>query len=147
MRKSTLFATVALSLAAAFAANVAQAREADVQWSVTIGSPAFSQPAPHYTRPYPVYARPAPLYTQPVPMNAPRDYYRRSVRWDHDGDGIPNRYDRVYNPRWDRDGDGVPNRRDRHDRQDRQDHSRLDRDGDGMPGRHDRSIGPGWRDR
>lgn len=39
MRKSTLFATVALSLAAAFAANVAQAREADVQWSVTIGSP------------------------------------------------------------------------------------------------------------
>jgi hypothetical protein len=29
-----------------------------------------------------------------------------------DGDGIPNRQDRVYNPRWDRDGDGIPNRRD-----------------------------------
>jgi hypothetical protein len=41
--------------------------------------------------------------------------YREPTRWDRDGDGIPNRYDRVYNPRWDRDGDGVPNRYDRHD--------------------------------
>ena len=39
---------------------------------------------------------------------------QRPTRWDRDGDGIPNRYDRVYNPRWDRDGDGVPNRYDRH---------------------------------
>jgi hypothetical protein len=29
-------------------------------------------------------------------------------RWDRDGDGIPNRYDRLYNPAWDRDGDGIP---------------------------------------
>jgi len=42
-----------------------------------------------------------------------------------DGDGMPNRYDRVYNPRWDRDGDGVPNRYDRHD------HTRYGRDGRG----------------
>jgi hypothetical protein len=40
---------------------------------------------------------------------------RPPTRWDRDGDGIPNRYDRVYNPRWDRDGDGIPNRYDRHD--------------------------------
>ena len=39
--------------------------------------------------------------------------YREQRHWDIDGDGIPNRYDRVYNPRWDRDGDGVPNRYDR----------------------------------
>ena len=41
--------------------------------------------------------------------------YRAPTRWDRDGDGVPNRDDRVYNPRWDRDGDGVPNRYDRHD--------------------------------
>ncbi|HZM46938.1 MAG TPA: hypothetical protein VFC14_19120 [Burkholderiales bacterium] len=52
-----------------------------------------------------------------------------SSRWDRDGDGIPNRYDRTPygrrfadndrygrwhygGPRWDRDGDGVPNRYD-----------------------------------
>ena len=51
---------------------------------------------------------------------APRYYghsaYRSApTRWDRDGDGIPNRYDRVYNPRWDRDGDGIPNRYDRYD--------------------------------
>jgi hypothetical protein len=40
----------------------------------------------------------------------------RGRSWrDADGDGIPNRRDRVYNPRWDVDGDGVPNRYDRHD--------------------------------
>ena len=48
-----------------------------------------------------------------------RDYgyresgYREPRRWDVDGDGIPNRHDRVYNPRWDRDGEGVPIRYDR----------------------------------
>jgi hypothetical protein len=53
-------------------------------------------------------------------------------RWDRDGDGIPNRYDRVYNPRWDRDGDGVPNRYDRYDNRGH------DRDRDGIPDRFDR---------
>ena len=33
--------------------------------------------------------------------------YDRRARWDRDGDGVPNRYDR------DRDGDGVPNWADR----------------------------------
>ena len=51
--------------------------------------------------------------------------YREPTRWDRDGDGVPNRYDRVYNPRWDRDGDGVPNRYDRYD------NSRHGRDGRG----------------
>lgn len=46
---------------------------------------------------------------------------------DRDRDGIPNRYDRVYNPRWDRDGDGVPNWRDRDGRHGRNDrHDRHD---------------------
>jgi hypothetical protein len=38
----------------------------------------------------------------------PAQYDRRPTRWDRDGDGIANRYDR------DRDGDGVPNRFDRY---------------------------------
>ena len=63
----------------------------------------------------PVYS--APVYRQPQGIYAPvrGHYYRQPTRWDRDGDGIPNRYDRVYNPRWDRDGDGIPNRYDRHD--------------------------------
>jgi len=44
-----------------------------------------------------------------------RAAYRAPTRWDVDGDGIPNRVDRVYNPRWDVDGDGIPNARDRFD--------------------------------
>ena len=51
-----------------------------------------------------------------------RDFHGRRFhqpsRWDRDGDGIPNRYDRtpdgeVRFRRGDRDGDGVPNRFDR----------------------------------
>lgn len=114
-----LAATVAIGLLALLGTGAAQARDADVRWSVTIGSPA------------PAY-RTTPVYTQPVyDYRTPRydDRYHRDYRdhrdhrddrrhadrrWDVDGDGIPNRYDRVYNPRWDRDGDGVPNRYDRH---------------------------------
>ena len=97
---------VAAGMAVTLTAGLAQARGgADVQWSVTIGAPVA---APVYAAPYPVYRQPAPVY---------RAYpsYRQPTRWDRDGDGIPNRYDRVYNPRWDRDGDGVPNRYDRRD--------------------------------
>ncbi|KPF50334.1 hypothetical protein IP87_10705 [beta proteobacterium AAP121] len=59
------------------------------------------------------------VITQPVVVVPPRGAYRvgHGRGWkDADRDGIPNRYDRVYNPRWDVDGDGVPNRHDRHDR-------------------------------
>ncbi len=120
--KTRRFAFAALALAATASAGLAQARgPVDVQWQVTIGSPVGGYPArggvvvsaPVYV-PAPVFL-PAPVYgPAPVP---PRytNVYRQPTRWDVDGDGIPNRYDRVYNPRWDVDGDGIPNRHDRHD--------------------------------
>jgi hypothetical protein len=84
-------------LAGALGAGVAQAHErADVQWSVTVGTPLYGQPvysAPVYTAP--VY-RPAPVYVAPAPVYGYHGY-REPTRWDADGDGIPNRYDRVYN--------------------------------------------------
>ena len=96
-----------LALAGAWATTAAQARSnVDVQWSVHIPGPigvtVYSQP-PRWSSPAVVVA--------PVNM-APRFSHGRG---DRDRDGIPNRYDRVYNPRWDRDGDGVPNSYDRHD--------------------------------
>ena len=119
MSKTKLFVAGALALAGTLAAGLAQARGADVQWSVTIGTPigvpVYSQPvyqpAPVYV-PAPVVVRPAPVYHQHGWRDGRR--YDERTRWDRDGDGVPNRYDRVYNPRWDRDGDGVPNRYDRH---------------------------------
>jgi hypothetical protein len=105
-------AAAVLATTGALAAGEAEARDVDVQWSVTIGSPYYS-PAPVYA-PAPVYVRP-PVYVAPAPVYWQRGgHYQQPRRWDRDGDGIPNRYDRRYNPRWDRDGDGVPNRYDRH---------------------------------
>lgn len=117
---------IALALGALAAAGSAQARDVDVQWSVTIGSPRVGVVvgAPVYGPP--VYAPRvyAPrVVTQPVVVLPPHGVYGPGVYspgrgrgWrDADRDGIPNRYDRVYNPRWDVDGDGVPNRYDRHD--------------------------------
>ena len=115
MSSKTLIVS-AIALTAALGAGVAQAYgRDDVQWSVTIGAPIYSQPV--YSQP--VYA-PEPVIVQPAPVYAPAygygyQHYRQPTRWDRDGDGIPNRYDRVYNPRWDRDGDGIPNRYDRYD--------------------------------
>ncbi len=123
------FTTATLATAATLAVGTAQAREADVKWSVTIGTPVYAQPVPVYTRPTPVYVQPAPVY---LPHS-----YRQPTRWDRDGDGIANRYDRLYNPVWDRDGDGIPNQRDRFDTR------RNDRDGDGIPNRLDRHDGRG----
>ncbi|HET9644265.1 MAG TPA: hypothetical protein VFP68_13120 [Burkholderiaceae bacterium] len=112
---------IALVAAAGLMAGAAQARD-DVQWSVTIGTPVYTRPAPVYV--------PAPVYTQPAPVVVYPGYrhYRAPSRWDRDGDGIPNRYDTVYNPRWDRNGNGVPDWRE-HRRDPRWD------------GRDDR---PGW---
>jgi hypothetical protein len=115
MSKSKLFVTVALGLAGALGVGVAQART-DVQWSVTIGVPVHAQPVctlpvPVYVRPLPVYTRPAPVWVQPAPVYQ-RTAYLQPTRADRDGDGIPNRRDRLYNPQWDRDGDGIPNRHD-----------------------------------
>jgi len=130
----------ALAATGALGAGVAQAHEADVQWAVTIGAPIYAQSAPAYTRSAPVYGWTAPIYAEPAPMYQ-RPRYHQPTRWDRDGDGIPNRYDPVYNPIWDRDGDGIPNRYDRFD------NSRHDRDGHGVPDRFDRHDGPRWRDR
>jgi len=145
---SKLFVTTALGLAAALGAGGAQAREAEVQWSVTVGTPVVVAPvipygrsAPVYGPPAAVYAQPAQVYVQPAPVGL-ADGYRQPTRWDVDGDGIPNRYDRLYNPRWDRDGDGIP------DRYERVRNPRWDRDGDGVPNRHDHyDNGPRDRDR
>ena len=122
-------AALALALTGLLAAGAAQAGgRPDVQWSVTIGSPhvGVSVGAPIYApRVYaePVYERyvPAPrYYPQPVVVVPQRGVH--GAGWHHghqrgyrdaDHDGIPNRYDRHYNPRWDRDGDGIPNRHDR----------------------------------
>ncbi len=135
-----------LVLAGALASGLAQARGGDdVQWSVTIGTPVG---VPVVRQAYPVYTQPV----QVVPVQRyPRHAYQQPTRWDRDGDGIPNRYDRVYNPRWDLDGDGIPNR------QDRAHNPRWDRDGDGVPNRYDHRDGsrhdrdgdgvPNWQDR
>ena len=137
MHSKTLV-VAALALTGALGAGLAQARGQDeVQWSVSIGGPigvsVYSQPYPVYNQPYPAYRQLAPVYRE--------QRYQQPTRWGRDGDGIPNRYDRVYNPRWDRDGDGIPNRYDHHDR------VRYDRDGDGIPNgqdRHDGRSGRGW---
>ena len=146
MSKIRFVIPTALALAAALSAGAAQARDADVRWSVTIGSPVYSVPAPVYVRPQPVYyVAPPPVYYMPLPAYgyvvpaAPVARYRSPTYWDRDGDGIPNRYDRVYYPTWDRDGDGIPNRHDRVY------NPAWDRDGDGIPNRHDRHPRDGGR--
>ena len=117
---------LALGAAAWLAATAAQARDLDVRWSVTIGVPGLvvsTGPAvgvPVYAAPvYPVPVYAAPVYAVPAPVYGPPRHrhpgYAAVRPWDRDGDGIPNRFDPVYNPRWDRDGDGIPNRYDRRD--------------------------------
>ena len=118
----------ALAIGGALATGAAQARGGDVQWSVTVGTPAVQW---HVASPVARVVVPVPVY--------PRYIYHASGHrhgyGDRDRDGIPNRYDRVYNPRWDIDGDGIPNRRDRVY------NPRWDRDGDGIPNRYDRHPG------
>lgn len=129
------FVVGALVLAGALASGVAQARGGDdVYWSVTIGAPVG---VPVNRQPPPIYVRPAPVVVPVHPY--PRHGYVQPTRWDRDGDGIPNRYDRVYNPRWDVDGDGIPNR------YDRVYNPRWDRDGDGVPNWRERGDGLGHR--
>jgi hypothetical protein len=108
MRKITFAAAL---LAGALSTGAAQARGAvDVQWQVTIGSPQVHLPGGAV-----VLLPPLPL---PRAVVAPRRdiSYPAPQRRDADRDGIPNRYDPVYNPRWDVDGDGIPNRYDRYPR-------------------------------
>lgn len=129
-------AAFALALTGALTTGAAHARDpVQVQWSVTIGNPHLgvviggpaypAQPAYHAYPAYPVhpghnpyshsYGPPARVFIDPRHGTAHARHGRGTGWHDADRDGIPNRYDRVYNPRWDRDGDGVPNRYDRHD--------------------------------
>ncbi|MFO1268833.1 MAG: hypothetical protein U1F25_17885 [Rubrivivax sp.] len=131
-----LIAALVLAAGGLGAAASAQAHP-EVQWSVTIGTPGVGVAVPV---PAPFVVVPAPrVHALPPPA---RVVYREPTRWDVDGDGIPNRYDRVYNPRWDVDGDGIPNRRDAHpgtpDRGAYRDH------GGPSHGRDDRGYGPGY---
>ena len=146
------FVLAAFGTAAVLASGLAQARSpVDVQWQVTIGSPVGGYPvhggvvvsAPVYLPP-PVLVVPryVPQYQaqyqpqyQPQHQPRPAPPYCEPTRWDSDGDGIPNRYDRVYNPRWDRDGDGIPNHHDHHDRYNRYDQG--SREGRGYRDWHD----------
>ena len=86
MSINKILVTAALASAGALGVGAAQAQGVDVQWSVTLGTPIYAQPAPVYTRPAPGYWQPFAWY--------PQRGYRQPTRWDRDGDGIPNRYDR-----------------------------------------------------
>jgi hypothetical protein len=151
MSKPKLLVTATLVLSALLGAGAAQAQP-DVQWAVTIGSsgsvPVVQQPVV-VQRPV-VVSQPV-VVPRPVVMQQPvvveqrvyerpgyawhrpwQGYYRQPTRWDHDGDGIPDRRDPVYNPRWDRDGDGIPNRHDPVY------NPQWDRNGNGIADRHER---------
>ena len=131
MSKSRLLAVAALVATGALGAGVAQAQETHVSWSITIGTPVAVLPVPAVVRPAPVIV-PAPVVVQPVQYRARMYGYVRPTAWDRDGDGIPNRHDRLSNPVWDRDGDGIPNR------YDHRYNASWDRDGDGIPNQRDR---------
>ena len=60
MNKSRLLAVAAMVATGALGVGAAQAQEAHVRWSVTIGSPVF------YPLPVPTIVRPAPVLVQPA---------------------------------------------------------------------------------
>jgi hypothetical protein len=141
------FVATATVLAGALAAGTVHAGP-DVQWQVTIETPKIRLPG-HVVLPLPPIPVPravvvapqadtrtyAPVYGQVYAQGYGHGDQRR---WDADGDGIPNRYDRVYNPRWDRDGDGIPNRYDAYPND--------PRNGRGWRERDDVRRGDHWRD-
>jgi hypothetical protein len=112
MSKSRMLIDATLALSGVLAGSAAQAANADLQWSIVIGTPVYNGPVP-VVQLLPVYRPGASVWAPPAPLHA-RWADPRVTRWDRDGDGIPNRHYRHYNPRWDRDGDGIPNRHDRH---------------------------------
>ena len=82
-------------------------------------------------------ARPGYRYVAPGWVQVNSRWQYTPSRWDRDGDGIPNRYDRTDNRggRYgDRDRDGVPNR---YDRYDNRQGAFGDRDRDGVPNVYD----------
>ena len=127
--KVRALAIVAVALAGAVGTTFAEARDrSDVQFSVT----SASRPSAGRSRCESASSARSVGFDRDhdgIPNRFDPVY---NPRWDRDGDGIPNRYDRLYNPAWDRDGDGIPNR------YDRVDNLRHDRDRDGIPDRFDR---------
>jgi Ni/Co efflux regulator RcnB len=95
VRKLAL-AAVAIAATVAAASVEAHGRD-DVQLSVTIGGPAWSVPS------VPVYRAHGPAFVVPRYYGHPA-YRSAPTRWDRDGDGIPNRYDRHDNVRHGHDG-------------------------------------------
>lgn len=96
-----------LLLTTALAAGTAHAGP-NVQWQIAVETPVIRLPG-HVSLPLPPILVPRAVVTTPY---RDESHYRAPGRRDADGDGVPNRVDRVYNPRWDRDGDGIPNRYD-----------------------------------
>jgi hypothetical protein len=102
-----------LVIAGVMGAGVAQARP-DVDWVLRIGLPL--PPLPVVVLPAPVMRAPVVVEREPVYRDDRREwrgerewrderewrehrhghdrYYDRPARWDVDGDGVPNRYDR-----------------------------------------------------
>lgn len=119
MNSRKLVFSAALLLNGVLAASSAHAGP-HLQWQLTVETPVIRLPG-HVVLPLPPIPVPRVVVTAPLGHGRgaydgriepdPRSYRDRS-RWDADGDGVPNRYDRVYNPHWDRDGDGVANRYD-----------------------------------
>ncbi len=109
MRLRQFALTATLLLGSTLAASAAYAG-GTVQWQIGLETPVIRLPG-HVVLPLPPLPVARVVVTTPNPGWQGGPEYRR---WDADGDGIPNRHDRVYNPRWDRDGDGIPNRYDRH---------------------------------
>ncbi|WP_019142472.1 hypothetical protein [Noviherbaspirillum massiliense] len=63
--------------------------------------PVYVEPRPVYVQPAPVYVQPRPVYVQPEPVVIERRHWHERhwrgahpARFDRDGDGVPNRYDR-----------------------------------------------------
>lgn len=130
MRISSRVWMAVVAVTGALGAGAAQAHGDDVQWQVSVGTPV---PGVVVQRPVPVVVeapRHVPRYhahdrrdphdryddRRHARHDAPRHArwgYQQPTRWDRDGDRIPDRHDRVYNPAWDRDGDRIPNRHDR----------------------------------
>ena len=108
LRKFAITATVLLT--GALAAGGVHAGP-NVQWQVTVETPTIRLPG-HVVIPLPPILVPRAVVVAPPYDERGYREAREPRRWDIDGDGVPNRQDRSYNPRWDRDGDGIPNRRD-----------------------------------
>lgn len=115
MCKNKLLFACALALSGALGTGVANAGNADLQWSIVIGTPLRIGPVPGPVQPVRVPGPGAAVRGWPAPVH-PHRAELRATRWDRDGDGIPDRRDRLYNPHWDRDGDGIPTRHDRQPR-------------------------------